>query len=72
MDRVEVGGRQNSTLVHEGGRGSKIHVDTRSPKSAKNILKYLYFYKISPRGQSRGVGRQTPSPTGGGGGGKKQ
>ena len=38
----------------EGGGGGRIHVDTRYLKSAKNILKYLYFHKICPPGQSTG------------------
>ena len=47
---------QNSTLIHEGDGGARIHVDTRFPKSAKNILKYLYFHEICPREQSGGGG----------------
>ena len=31
---------------------ARVYVDTRSLKFAKNVLKYLYFYKICPSGQS--------------------
>ena len=57
-----------------GGGQSRIHVDTRSPESAKNILKYLQFHTICPRGQSMGEGvrkNSTDVHEGGGGGESK-